>query len=385
MNKNIFIIGSRGYHANYGGWETLTSRLVDYYDDKNTFFYVTQPTEEKSKDKQIVDIGNNVKVIYILNKKAGGASMLLHSMKAFNFCVKFVKAENMNNVCFYILGLKLYNKLSIKKNILKKLGIKTFVNPDGLEWKRSKWSKPVKKFFLHSEKLMLNNCDVIVCDALGIQKYINEKYPNLKSRCRYIAYGSENFDFSKLNEKKVLEDYNLNSHEYCLMVGRCVPEDNYELVIKDYMTSDIKKDLVIITNLHEGAYYNQLVNITNCSRDKRIRFIDSVYDKDKLAVIRKNAYLYIHGHSVGGTNPSLIESLALTDINILYDVCFNKDVGQDTCYYFKEKESLRKILDDTKKLDVEKKEKSLKAKKIVAENFTWDIIVNKYKELFNED
>ena len=98
------------------------------------------------------------------------------------------------------------------------------------------------------------------------------------------------------------------------MVGRCVPENNYELIISDFMKSTIKKSLVIITNLSSSNYYKELVEKTGCLKDSRIHFIDGVYDGLKLAVIRKNAYLYIHGHSVGGTNPSLLEALASTDL-----------------------------------------------------------------------
>ena len=165
------------------------------------------------------------------------------------------------------------------------------------------------------------------------------------------------------------------------MVGRCVPENNYELVIKEYMNSKIKKDLIIITNLSSSNYYEELKEITNVENDKRIHFIDGVYDKIKLAVIRKNAYLYIHGHSVGGTNPSLIEALSLTDINILYDVCFNKDIGANSCLYFKEKGSLTKILDNEKELDRKRNYLATSAKEIIKNNFTWDIIVKKYKKI----
>lgn len=166
------------------------------------------------------------------------------------------------------------------------------------------------------------------------------------------------------------------------MVGRCVPENNYELVIKEYMNSKINKDLVIISNLDSSNYYNELTSITNCNSDKRIKFINGVYDTTDLAVIRKNAYLYIHGHSVGGTNPSLIEALSLTDLNILYDVSFNRYAGMDSSLYFKFKGDLTKLLDDTTYLDSIRKEKGKWAKEIVKNNFTWKIIVDKYKEIF---
>ena len=124
------------------------------------------------------------------------------------------------------------------------------------------------------------------------------------------------------------------------------------------------------------------MNVKEASNDKRIKFIDGIYDEKKLACIRKNAYLYIHGHSVGGTNPSLLEALSLTDLNILYDVCFNHDVGKDSCLYFKDTGSLTKLLNNKELLDKNKSVLGKKAKNIIKNNYTWEIIVNKYKSIF---
>lgn len=376
--KHIFIIGCRGYHYNYGGWETFVSSLVDNYNDKSTIFHIGQLGDNNEE----IIINDNIIVNNIKVDIGTSAKMLIYTIKTFNYYINYVKNNKLKNCYFYILGLKLGPYLKLKKKELKKLKIKTYVNPDGLEHMRSKWNYFVKKFFLYSEKIMLNNCDIIVCDALGIKEYIDNKYKKLKNKTKYIAYGAEEIDITNIDEEKILKEYDLEKDKYLLMVGRCVPENNYELVITEYMKSSIGKKLVIISNISNGNYYNKLVNDTNCLKDTRIKFIDGVYDKNKLAVIRKNAYLYIHGHSVGGTNPSLLEALSTTDLNILYDVNFNKDVGMDSCLYFKEEGSLEKILEDTKLLENSKKKLGKKAKKIIKENFTWEIIVNKYKEIF---
>ena len=308
--------------------------------------------------------------------------MLIYPIKAMDYYLKYIEDNKLENVYIYVLGLKLFDYLRRKRKVIKRLGIKVLVNPDGLEHKRSKWSYPIKKFFLLSERLMLNNCDLIVCDALGIEEYINNKYPKLKNKTTYIAYGTNKIDLTNIDERSILKEYNLKKNNYCLVVGRCVPENNLELIIKDFMKSSIDKELLIITNLSSGNYYNNLVNITNCNEDRRIKFIDGVYDSKKLACIRKNAYLYIHGHSVGGTNPSLLEALSLTDLNILYDVCFNRDVGKDSCLYFRDSGSLTKLFNNKKMLDKNKHLLGNKAKDIIKDNYTWDIIVNKYKEIF---
>ncbi|MBR3362473.1 MAG: DUF1972 domain-containing protein [Bacilli bacterium] len=377
--KHVFIVGSRGYHVNYGGWETFTSNLVDHYDD-GTIFHVGMITDDK--ELKSTQPSSNVYVDPIYVKENGSIKMFIYSVKSFKFYLKYIEDNNISNAYIYVLGLKLFNYLGLLKRKIRKLGVKVIVNPDGLEWMRSKWSFPIKKFFLISERLMLKNADTIICDGLGIKKYVDEKYHNLSKRTKYIAYGFDDIDISKVDYKKVLSEFNLKKNDYLLMVGRCVPENNYEMVIKGFMNSNINKKLVIITNLSSSNYYSELKNKTCFDQDDRIIFIDGVYDKEKLCIIRKYAYLYIHGHSVGGTNPSLIEALSLTDLNVLYDVCFNKDIGLDTCLYFDSSESLTSLFNNKKSLDNSKKELGPLAKKRVYDNFTWKIIVDKYKDIF---
>lgn len=378
--QHIFIIGSRGYRASYGGWETFVTKLVDNYDDNDVLFHISGLSEKDTLLNNNVSDNAITDLFYI--KQNGGFKMLLCTIKAFRYYVKYIKDNNISNAYIYILGLKLGPLLKVYKRKLKKINITTLVNPDGLEHARSKWNILVKKFFLLSEKWMLNNCDIIVCDAKGIKKYIDEKYPKLKKNTTYIAYGTDKVDLKNINEEKILKEYRLVKNDYLLMVGRFVPENNYELVLNEFMNSNIEKKLIIISNISSSNYYEKVVDKTKCLTDKRIKFIDGVYDEVKLSTIRKNAYAYIHGHSVGGTNPSLLEALNLTDLNILYDVDFNSDIGKKSCLYFKERGSLTDILNNLKKHD--QKKLGAECKKIIMNNFTWEIIVNKYKELFKK-
>ena len=378
--KNIFIIGARGYHANYGGWETFVTNLVDHYQDPKTTIYVGELTEDKNQDHQQKQINHHIYVNYTYTKIAGSPKMFFYTIKSYLSTLKYIKKNKIKNAYIYILGLKLGPLLSFHKHLRKKLNIKIYVNPDGLEHLRSKWNKIVQFCFLLSEWSMIRHCDLVICDALGIQAYIQKKYP--KAKTTYIAYGTNSYDFKKIKEEAILKEYHLKKDDYCLMVGRSVPENNYDLIIKDFMKSKIEKKLVIITNLSSSSYYQELVQNTNCLKDKRIIFIDGVYDPEKLATIRKNAYLYIHGHSVGGTNPSLVEALSLTELNILFDVCFNKDIGLNTTLYFKEEGSLTQLLDNTKLLIKSKKALGPLAQKRIKENFTWEKIVSQYQDIF---
>ena len=375
--KNVFIVGARGYKENYGGWETFVTSLVDNYNDTDTHFYITNISDNCNSIKFIND---NITVISIKIKNCGSARMFLYTLLAYKRVINYINKNKLSNCYIYVLGLKLGFYMNIKKKYLCRKGITTIVNPDGLEWKRSKWSYPVKKFFLMSEKWMLNACDIIVCDAKGIKEYVDFSYPKCNSKTRYIAYGSEDINISNVSHDDILNEYKLEKYDYCLMVGRCVPENNYELVINDFMKSNINKKLVIISNLDSSDYSLKLKSLAD--KDERIIFINGVYDKVKLSIIRKYAFLYIHGHSVGGTNPSLLEALRYTDVNVLYDVNFNHDIGLDSCLYFKNDGDLTSILNDYVNVDKNRDKMSKKAKKIINDNYTWDIIVSKYKEIF---
>ena len=373
--KNIFIIGSKGYNKYYGGWETFTKNLIDNYNDSNTKFYVSEISID---DEEIYDV-NNVTCMKIKSLNLGKASMLLYTMKSFRKVIKYIITNNIDNAIIYVLGLKLGPYLHLYKNKLKRNNIKVIVNPDGLEWNRDKWKWYVRLFFKYSLRTMIKNCNKIVCDSIGIKEYLKE----YKEKTSYIAYGTN--EVSIINENEVLKEYNLDKNSYYLMVGRFVPENNYEVVISEFMKSSSDKKLVIISNIEKNKYYKRLVDNTNFINDKRVIILGSIYDVSKLSVLRKNAYAYIHGHSVGGTNPSLLESLSLTSVNVLYNCIFNKEVGRESCFYFdKSSNNLKKIIERVEKLDKKEINKlGSECKKIIKENYTWDIIVDKYKEFLN--
>lgn len=383
MKRNIFVIGSQGYNKNYGGWETFVKNFADFYNKKKANIYVSEITFNKN-DKEYKK--NNINCLPVYTKKMGSATMMLYSIKSLYYVKKYIKENNLQNCLIYILGLKLGPFLHLERRYFLKNNIKIYVNPDGLEWKRSKWSKPIKKYFLYAEKTMLKNCDGIICDSMGIKTYLEDTYPKNIVPKYFIAYGTKKVNLDGVDEKKILREYKLKKNNYCLVVGRCVPENNFELIIKEYMKSKINKELVIISNITGSKYYDELKNITDCDNDERIRILPGIYDEEKLSVIRKNAFLYLHGHSVGGTNPSLLEALSLTDLNVLYDVNFNHLVGMSSCLYFNDrKDSLKKILNKEDELKKMQKEKGILAKKRITDEYTWEYILSKYEYIFGDD
>ena len=378
--QNIFITGSHGYAKNYGGWETFVKNFCDYYDKTKANIYVT--AEIKNKKAQIEKI-DGIYSLPIYTSLNGSVRMMVYSIKSLFYLKKYIKKNRIDNAIIYILGLRVGPFLKLLRPSFRKYHIKVYVNPDGLEWKRSKWNKLIKKYFLYCERTMLKNCDGIICDSLGIKKYLEERYPNNHVPKHFIAYGTKEVDLSDVNEKDILKEYNLKKNAYCLVVGRCVPENNFEFIIKEFMASKTNKKLVIISNIAGSKYFEKLKEITGCECDKRITILNGIYDEKKLSVIRKNAYLYIHGHSVGGTNPSLLEALRFTSLNLLYDVTFNREVGKSACLYFTLKEgSLTKLLDNEAKLKEFKKTSIIKAQKRINDEYTWPHIIEKYTKVF---
>lgn len=147
------------------------------------------------------------------------------------------------------------------------------------------------------------------------------------------------------------KQFHIRPKEYYLVVGRFVPENNYETMIREFMRCKTKKDFVLITNVEKNKFYERLKKETIFESDRRIKFVGTVYDQELLKKIREDAYGYLHGHEVGGTNPSLLEALGSTKLNLLLDVGFNREVAEDGAIYWnKEEQNLAKIIVESEKL-----------------------------------
>lgn len=304
-------------------------------------------------------------------------------------CVKYIRDNNLQDCIIYILACRIGPFLNFYKEELSKVGIKVFVNPDGHEWKRSKWNRFVKYYWKLSEKLMVKNADLLICDSIGIENYIRQEYKKYKPNTTFIAYGA-NLKKSNLGDNapiltKWYTKFNIQKNRYYLIVGRFVPENNFETMLMEFMNSKSQNDLVIVTN-HEGTkLYNELFKKLNFDRDKRIKFVGTVYNQELLKKIRENAFCYIHGHEVGGTNPSLLESLASTNLNILFDVIFNREVGKDAALYFtKEPGSLSRLINRVDKFETANIEDySARAKERIYTGYSWERIIQKYESIFS--
>ena len=381
--KNVFIIGSNGIPANYGGFETFVENLTARKMNKNIKYHVACISKNNNEFEY-----NNSRCFNVKVPNIGPAKAEYYDLVALERTIKYIKKHNIKNSIVYILGTGVGLFINIYVKRFHKLGAKVYVNPDGCEWKRDKWNKILKKFFKVCEKKMAQNADLLICDSINIEKYMKEEYKKYNPKTTFIAYGSELNENNSEEIKEELEnwykEHEIEKEKYYLIVGRFVPENNYETMIKEFIKTKTNKDLVIITNVEKNKFYEELKQKTNFDRDKRIKFVGTVYKKDLLMQIRENAYAYIHGHEVGGTNPSLLEALATTKLNVLLDVGFNREVAKaGAMYWNKNENNLKEMINKLEGISKEEKEKYSKlSKERIEEEYNWTKIVKRYEEIF---
>lgn len=388
MTKNIFIVGSRGVPARYGGFETFTQKLIENRKNPNIKYFIaslrsnnspTIPTstfEYKGATVFQIDVGH-----------FGAATPIVYDIKAIRWTIHFIKNNQIEGAVIYILGNTIGPLLKLFENQFHKWNITVFVNPDGLEWKRAKWPKPVRSYLKLAEASMVKTADLIISDNPGIEEYLRHTYSNINFYSKYIAYGVETPEQTGalLNQKgqNWLKKHYVVEDGYYLVVGRFIPENNYETILREFMAARTDKKLVIITQA-SGKFFDYLKDKTHFDKDPRIMFVGTVYDSELLFFLRKKAYGYIHGHSVGGTNPSLLEALGTTKLNLLYDVNFNRYVAQESALYWSLKHmNLAKLIEKSDELSDNQIEtfNRLSRERILSE-YSWEKVSMEYESLF---
>ena len=387
LNKqHVFIVGSKGIPAQYGGFETYVEKMVEYQTDKNIQFHVARLADDEKRYEYNGAICFNVKVPDI-----GPAKAIYYDIAALDKCIKYCSRMNLRKPpIFYVLACRIGPFIGHFKKKIQKLGGVLLVNPDGHEWKRSKWSLPVRKYWKVSEDLMVRSADLLVCDSKKIEEYIQEDYWHYKPRTTYLSYGCDSTSSTLPDDSEQflgwLKEKGLSSGEYYLVVGRFVPENNVETIVREFMQSNTSKKLALITTENDKLY-NELDKKLGFSKDERICFTGSVYDQELLKKIREKAFAYLHGHSVGGTNPSLLEAMGSTKLNLLFDVGFNREVGEDAALYWScEQGSLANLIEAADQLsETQINTFGLLAKRRIEEAYRWESIVSQYQDLFHKE
>jgi len=386
---NVFIIGLRGYTQNYGGWEALARGMLDNWKDSTINFYAFEKVS--TPEEEGIEVVNGITCIRLCVKNSGNSAMMRYDAKSTFYALKYIKENNICNPILYHLGVRIGPMLFAYRHKFKKAGIVLMENPAGLEWRRTKWNKLVQVYLAIAAYLMAKSTDYLICDSKGIRAFY-EKVIRSKSPVKeYITYGS--YPASALQERMpdMVSDYfnqwDIKSNDYFLILGRFIPENNYEMMIKGFMESETTKKLVIVCNYKTEiqSFHDHILKATNYSSDSRIKMVGTMYDSEILNYLRQNSLGYIHGHSVGGTNPGLLEAMSATDVNLIYDVVFNKEVGGDAAVYFKTSDTLAKLIDKVSSMSsIERAALGRKAKERMQDLYSWDFVVEEYQKVFHK-
>ncbi len=387
--QHVYIVGSKGIPANYGGFETFVEKLTAGQENRQIKYHVASrfDNSEQAGKKQRFEY-NGAVVFSIDVPNIGSAQAIVYDYKALKEAIRISKQNQDKHPIFYVLANRIGPFAKHFAKEIHALGGRFYLNPDGHEWARAKWPKPVRKYWKYSEKKMVAAADLIIADNPEIEKYIKKEYSSFHPQTTYIAYGTD-VQRSKLTMKdqKVRDWFKqkrITENNYFLVVGRFVPENNYETMIREFMTSRTKKDFVLVTNVEKNRFYERLKQRTHFDQDPRIKFVGTVYDQELLKYIRENAFAYFHGHEVGGTNPSLLEALSMTRLNMLIDVPFNRAVAKEGAMYWnKAIGNLTAQINQTETYDKKRIiDYTQAARKRVTDEFTWESIIAKYEELF---
>ena len=357
----IAILGTRGIPNNYGGFEQCAEYLSIGLVGKGHQVTVYSPDLHPFKEEAY----EGVRII----RKASLQSFFGDS--ASNFIYDYLCFKDAVRKDFDIileLGL-ITSALSIifcnhKSNVI-------VTNLDGLEWKRSKWNIVVQKITKKLEKYGVKYSDYLIADNIGIQKYIHDEY-NRDSK--FIPYGTVDVITPNTN---CLQEFGLVAYNYILSIARLEPENNLEIMFDGYIISKIKTPYFIIGN-HLTEYGDFL---KDKYRNTGIIFLGGIFNKVHLDNIRYYSSFYLHGHSVGGTNPSLLEAMASNAFILAHSNKFNKSVINQNAYYFNSPNTLAALLMD--KEIVKNKIEFIKNNLTkVAEIYRWSIVVDQYESYF---
>lgn len=356
---NIAILGTRGIPNNYGGFEQfaeyLALGLVNKGHDVTVYNSHTHPYKETDWN------GVNIRHIYDPENRIGTAGQFIYD---------FLSILDTRKKDFDIILQLGYTSSSLFFDFHPEKSI-IVTNMDGLEWKRTKFSKKVQKFLQLAESLAVRKSDFLVSDSVGIANYLKQKYD---TESIYIPYGSHLFHNEDVN---VLKRYQVEPYGYNMLIARLEPENSIEIILDGVVQANNNVPFLVVGK-HESKYGEYLKH--KYRNYDIIRFTGGIYDIDVLNNLRHFSNLYFHGHTVGGTNPSLLEAMASSALICAHNNEFNSGVLGGDALYFSTIDDVVNVLKGGTYVDRSDKVKNNRSK--IAELYTWEKIVDQYNKLF---
>ncbi|MGB9031961.1 MAG: DUF1972 domain-containing protein [Acidobacteriaceae bacterium] len=358
--KSIAILGTRGIPARYGGFETFAEHLAARLADRGVDVTVFCPSASPKSSETY----RGVTLRFVRFPNAGKYSEMIWDGRC--YCV----ARRGYDVV-YMLGLA----GAYAAWVPRLFGTEVWVNTDGVEWKRTKFNWPQRAYLAVAEALSALFATRIIADAAAIATYLRRRYPGLK-RISTIAYGAD-LPASR-PDQSLIDKWNLQADGYYIVVCRLEPENHLREIIEGFEQSSSSLPLIILGGIENpNPYVQKLLEHSSA----RVRFIGTVYDKDVLAALRFYCRAYLHGHSVGGTNPSLLEAMACSNLIIAHDNPFNREVLQDFGLFFTTRADLAAAINAIDSAQVDIQQLRHQAHERIRASYQWSQVADNYLTL----
>lgn len=358
-NIKIGILGTRGIPNRYGGFEQCAEYLaLGLVANGHEVYVYNSHTHEYQESEW-----KGVNIIHCKDpeNKIGTAGQFIYDLN----CIRDARKRK-----FDVLLQLGYTSNSIWYKLWPTY-CKNVVNMDGLEWKRSKYSKRIQQFLKHAEKWAALHADVLIADSVGIQQYLQEIY---NKQSHFIAYGAE--VFTNPNED-VIAPYAVKAGNYDMLMARMEPENNIATILKGYVASNTNRQLLVIGKT-ENTFGQSMVD--QYGNNPNINFLGGIYDINIINNLRYYSNLYFHGHSVGGTNPSLLEAMGSNSLIAAHDNVFNKAVLGEDAFYFANEQQVADLIDKVNNKSDFTSYINNNHKKI-RDQYSWSRIVNEYEKV----
>jgi len=362
MKLKIGILGTRGIPNHYGGFEHISE-------------YVSAGLVERGHSVTVYNSHNHpytadtwkgvtIQHCYDPEYLMGSAGQFIYDMN----CIRDARKRKFDVVMMMgYTSSSIWGKLYPKNSTI-------ITNMDGLEWKRTKYSKPVQQFLRYAEKLAVKHSDFYISDSMVIRSYLAEKYA---INSQYIPYGA---DLLTTVEREQMEVKDALNEDYFLLMARMEPENNIEAILEGFNSSNSPRKFKVLGDT--GNRFGKFIT-HRFKNDDRIQFKGAIFDNTKVRALQNNSYLYFHGHSVGGTNPSLLEAMASEALIAAHDNPFNKSVLNTDAFYFSNADGVKQLVENVQHKDTERRMVNNNRQKIQY-LFSWDKVIEEYESFILE-
>jgi len=353
----IALVGTRGVPARYGGFETCVEQV----------------------GLRLVKAGHEV-VVYCRTEDGAERPETFEGMKLVHLpALRKKSLETLSHTALSVLHLLrhkpdaaiVFNAAnSVFLPVLRARGIPVATHVDGLEWKRTKWQGAGRLYYRMAESLAVRWSDALIADAQGIADYYDAEFD---APTDLIAYGAPILD----DRSDRLAELGLTSRGFHLVVARFEPENHVDLVVEGYRRSGAQLPLVVVGS---APYADEHTARIHSLADERVRFLGGVWDQDLLDQLYANCATYLHGHSVGGTNPSLLRAIGAGAATLAYDVTFNREVIADSGRYFRTAADVAREIERAEASPERTRQRGRRARQLAA-NYDWDDVADSYEQL----